>query len=250
MERYRSGLVTVLVPTLLGLALIAAGCKGKPADDEASIKESLEEKGTIDLMDQISKAPEYQPPADGHLSDGQVKMYIEVRQREQKIREVSLKELKAKGDQAKEEKKEVGMFEAMKAIGDLADVATADLRAAQELGHNPNEYTWIKERVQETEVLQMTKAMNKQLVQGQQSLVTMLEEQKKLVTDDAQRAELDKQIAEMKQSAAEAAADSTPAKEYNAGLLAKYKDEIDKLKAEDTRIAQGLNDSGSQGGGQ
>jgi len=244
MNRYRS----VLAITLLGLALAATGCKSKPADDEASIKETLQEKGTIDVMDQVSKAPEYKAPADGKLTDAQVKMYIEVRQREQKIREVAFKELKAKGDKAKAEKKDVGMFEAMKAIGDLADVATADLRAAQELGHNPNEYTWVKERVLEVDMLQMSKTVNKQLVEGQQSLVKMLEEQKKLATDDAQRAELDKQIAEMKQSAADAAADSTPAKEYNASLLARYKDDIDKLKAEDTRIAQRLNDSGSQGG--
>ena len=244
MARYRS----VLATTLLGAALIAGACKSKPADDEASIKETLQEKGTIDVMDQVSKAPEYKAPADGKLTDSQVKMYIEVRQREQKIREVAFKELKAKGDKAKAEKKDVGMFEAMKAIGDLADVATADLRAAQELGHNPNEYTWVKERVLEVDMLQMSKTVNKQLVEGQQSLVKMLEEQKKLATDDAQRAELDKQIAEMKQSAADAAADSTPAKEYNASLLAKYKDDIDKLKAEDTRIAQRLNDSGSQGG--
>ena len=246
MERHR----IVLATTLLGLALIAAGCKSKPADDEASIKETLNEKGTVDVMEQVSKAPDYQPPADGHLTDQQVRMYIEIRQREQKIREVAFKNLDAKKTQADKEKRDVGLFEAMKAMGDLADVATADLRAAQELGHNPKEYQWIKERVLEADMLQMTKAMNKQLVQGQQSLVKMLEEQKKLATDDAQRAELDKQIAEMKQSAAEAAADSTPAKEYNAGLLAKYKDEFDKLKAEDTRIAQELNRSGSQGGGQ
>lgn len=249
MERHPSVLVTVLATTLLGLALIATGCTDKPDDDEASIQKTLNDQGTVDVMEKVAKAPEYQPPADGHLSDPQVKMYIEVRQREHKIREVALKNLKAKGDKAKAEKKEVGMFEAMKAMGDLADVATADLRAAQELGHNPNEYTWIKERVLEVDMLQMTKTVNKQLVQGQQSLVTMLEEQKKLVTDDAQRAELDQQIAEMKQSAAEAAADSTPAKEYNAGLLARYKNEFDKLKAEDTRIAQELNDSGSQGSG-
>jgi len=245
MERHR----IVLATTLLGLALIVTGCKGKPADDEASIKETLNEKGTVDVMEQVSKAPDYQPPADGHLTDGQVKTYIDVRQREQKIREVAFKNLDAKKTQADKEKRDVGLFEAMKAMGDLADVATADLRAAQELGHNPKEYQWIKERVLEADMLQMSKAMNQQLVQGQQSLVKMLEEQKKLATDDAQRAELDKQITEMKQSAAEAAADSTPAKEYNAGLLAKYKDEFDKLKAEDARIAQELNRSGSQGGG-
>ncbi|HEV2855219.1 MAG TPA: hypothetical protein VHC97_20665 [Thermoanaerobaculia bacterium] len=245
MKRYGS----LFIIPLLGATLITGGCKGKPADDEASIKESLEEKGTIDVMDEISKAPEYKGPADGRLTDQQVKMYIEVRQREQKIREVALKELKAKGDKAKEEKREVGMFEAMKAIGDLADVATADLRAAHELGHNPNEYTWIKERVLEAQLAQTTQALNQQMVQGQQSMLKMLEEQKKLATDDTQRAELDKQIAEMKNSAAQAEANNTPGAEHNAQMIAKYKTEFDKLQAEDVRIAQQQNSSG-QGGGQ
>jgi hypothetical protein len=244
MKRYGS---LFIIPLLI--AGVAVGCKGKPADDEASIKESLEEKGTIDVMDEISKAPQYEGPADGKLTDQQVKMYIEVRQREQKIREVALKELNAKGNKAKEEKREVGMFEAMKAIGDLADVATADLRAAHELGHNPNEYTWIKERVLEAQLNQMSQAMSQQMVQGQNSIVKMLEEQKKLATDDAQRAEYDKQIAELKNSAAEAEANNTPGVQHNAQLIAKYKADFDKLQAEDVRIAQQQNGSG-QGGGQ
>jgi hypothetical protein len=236
-----------IIPLLVAGVII--GCKGKPADDEASIKKTLEEKGTIDVMDEISKAPEYNGPADGKLTDQQVKMYVEVRQREQKIREVALKELKAKGDKAKAENREVGMFEAMKAMGDLADVATADLRAAHELGHNPNEYTWVKERVTEAQLNQMTQAMNQQLVKSQDSIVKMLEEQKKLATDDAQKAEYDKQIAELKNSAAQADANNTPGAQHNAQLIAKYKADFDKLQAEDVRIAQQQNDSG-QGGGQ
>jgi hypothetical protein len=245
MERHR----IVLAITLLGLALTAAGCKSKPADDEASIQKTLNDKGTVDVMDQVSKAPDYQAPADGHLTDQQVKMYIDVRQREQKIREVAFKNLKAKGDQVDKEKKQVGIFEAMKAMGDLADVATADLRAAQELGHNPKEYQ-IKERVLEAQLAQTTKALNQQMVQGQQAVLKMLEDQKKLATDDAQRAEIDKQIADMKKSAAEATAEDDPAKDFNAGLIARYKADFDKLQSEDQRIAQELQKGGGQGGGQ
>lgn len=244
MKRY----VSFFAIPLFGAALLAGGCKGKPADDEASIQKTLEEKGTVDVMDQVSKAPEYKPPADAHLTDQQVKMYIEVRQREQKIREVAFKNLKAKDDKAKQEKRDVGLFEAMKAIGDVADVATADLRAAQELGHNPKEYQWIKERVLEAQMLEMAKGLNQQLAKSQESLVKMLEEQKKVLTDDAQRAEMDKQIEEIKKNAAGATDDSTPAKEYNAALLAKYKDDFDKLKAEDERINQSLSSSSQESG--
>lgn len=248
MKRYGS---LFIIPLLV--AGVVIGCRNKPADDEASIKKTLEEKGTIDVMDEISKAPEYNGPADGKLTDQQVRMYIEVRQREQKIREVALKELKAKGDKAKAEKREVGVFEAMKAIGDLADVATADLRAAHELGHNPNEYTWVKERVAEAQLNQMSQAMNQQLAKSQDSIVKMLEEQKKLATDDAQKAELDKRIAELKNSASEAEANNAPGVQHNVQLMARYKADFDKLQAEDARIAQQQNNQQNnegQGGGQ
>ena len=226
---------------------VVPGCRSKPREDEASIQKRLDEKGTVDLMDQVSKAPEYRPPADGHLTDRQIEMYLDVRRREQKIREVAFKNLQAKEDKAKAEKRDVGLFEAMKAVCDIADAATADLRAAQELGYNPKEYSWIKERVLEAQMLQTTKALNQQVAQGQQALLQMLEEQKKAAPDDAQRAEIDKQIQEIKKNATEAAADSTPAKEYNAGLIARHKEEFDKLQAEEQRISEELQ-KGSQGG--
>jgi hypothetical protein len=237
MVRYRS----VLATTLLGVTLVATGaCKSKPADDEASIKETLEEKGTIDVMDQVSKAPEYKAPADGKLTDRQVKMYLEVRQREQKIREVAFKELKAKGDKATGEKKEVGMFEAMKAIGDLADVATADLRAAQELGHNPKEYQWVKERVLEAQMLETLRSLRGQVAESQQQILAQLERQRQDTADPLRKVEIGRQIEELKKDLEAAPAESDPAREHNAGLVAQHKDELAKLQAEDERITREL----------
>jgi hypothetical protein len=234
--------------TLIGLLLLtaSAGCRQRPADDEASIQKSLQEKGTLDVMDQVSKAPDYQPPAAGHLTDGQVKMYLAVRERELKIREVAFKELKAKGDQANQEKRNVGFFEAMKAVGDVADVATADLRAAQELGYNPKEYQWVKDRVLEAQMLATTRALNQQVAQSRQSLVKALEEQKRQATDDAQRAEIDKRIQDL-QSDSGAVPDSDPAKEFNAQLLSRYQDALDRLRSEDQRIAEQLQKAGPRG---
>jgi hypothetical protein len=246
MKRFRAPVRTAFL-CLLVTAVV--GCKGKPSEDEAAIQKRLNEKGTVDLMDQVSKAPEYQPPADGRLSGRQVEMYLDVRWREQKIREVALKNLKSKENQAKAEKRKVGFFEAMKAVGDVADVATADLRAALELGYNPKEYSWIKERVLEAQMLQTTKALNQQMAQGQQSALKMLEDQRKVATDDAQRAAIDRQIEEIRKRAASAGAGSDPAKEYNAGLIARYKGEFDKLRAEEQRVSEELQKgSGSQGG--
>lgn len=247
MKRFRAPVCTLFSCVLLTSLL---GCKGKPGEDEASIQQRLKEKGTVDLMDQVSKAPEYQPPADGRLTGRQVEMYLDVRRREQKIRQVALKNLKSKESQASAEQRNAGLFEAMKAVGDIADVATADLRAAQELGYNPKEYSWIKERVLEAQMLQTTKALNQQMAQGQQTVLKMLEDQRKVATDDARRAEIDRRIAEIKKNASATAADSDPAKEYNAGLVARYKDEFDKLQAEEQRVSEELqkDSQGSQDG--
>lgn len=247
MKRFRAPLCTVFCCVLLAGV---SGCKGKRGEDEASIQKRLEEKGTVDLMDQVSKAPEYQPPADGRLTGRQIEMYLEVRRREQKIREVAVKNLKAKEDKARAEKRDVGFFEAMKAVGDIADVATADLRAAQELGYNPKEYSWVKERVLEAQMLQTTKALNRQMAQGQQAFLRMLEEQRRAATDEAQRAEIDGQIERMKKGAAETAADGDPAKEYNAGLIARYRDDFDELQAEERRISEEVQKGPSSGDGQ
>src|SRR5882757_3062193 len=142
---------TVTVLALSGSILFACGCQGKSAD-EASIQKSLHQKSTAGLMDEVAKAPDYHPPADGRLTEAQVKMYLAVRQREQQIREVAFKQRQDTGEPAPADSSldQLAYVEALKTVGDqpdLADIATADLRAAQELGFNPKEYSWVKERV-------------------------------------------------------------------------------------------------------
>jgi hypothetical protein len=214
------------------------GCGKKPAEDEASIRKSLEEKGTVDLMDQVSKAPDYQPPADGRLTERQVEMYLAVRKRELRIREVALQSLKAKGEQAEQEARKVSPFEAVKALGDLADVATADLRAAQELGHNPKEFQWVKERVLEAQMLATTRSLNQQVARSRESLLANLEERKRAAASEEERADIDHRIEELRNPAGSSEGD--PAAEYNAELLARYKDELARIQAEDERIARKL----------
>lgn len=228
-----------LAAALLCLPLLL-GCRDKPAEDEASIRESLEEKGTVDLMDQVSKAPDYPPPADGRLADRQVKMYLDVRERELRIREVALQSLKSKGQQAEQESRKVSPFEAVKALGDLADVATADLRAAQELGHNPKEFQWVKERVLEAQMLATTRALDRQVAEGRRALLATLEEQRRSAVDDAQRAEIDRRIGELRTSSADSMSEGNPGIEYNAGLLDRYKERFARIQSEEERIARKL----------
>jgi hypothetical protein len=233
----------ILAAVLLGVPLLL-GCGKKPAEDEASIRKSLEEKGTIDLMDQVAKAPDYPPPADGRLTERQVEMYLDVRERELRIREVAVQSLRSKGEQAEKEERKVSPFEAMKALGDLADLATADLRAAQELGHNPKEFQWVKERVQEAELLATTEALDRQVDEGRKALIATLEEQRRGATDDAQRRELDRRIAELRTSATESVSRSGPGGEYNAGLLARHKARFARIQAQEESIAKEMESGG------
>lgn len=222
----------VIAAALAGSVLFAAGCKGRPAEGDAAIQQSLTAKHTVDLMAEIARAPEYKPPADGRLAEAQVDMYFAVRQREQRIREAAFQGLK-----------EPGFYEAMKAtgeLGDLADVATAGLRAAQELGYNPKEYQWVKERVLEAQMLETIRSLRGQVAESQQRILAQLERQRQDTADPLRKAEIGRQIEELKKDLEAAPAESDPAREHNAGLVAQHKEELARLQAEDERITREL----------
>lgn len=185
------------------ILLVSLACRGRVSEDAASIRQRLDEKGTAGLMDQVSRAPEYGPPADGRLTERQVRIYLDVRRRERKIREIAAKDVSAS--------------------------VTADLRAAVELGYNPKEYSWIEERVLEAEMLQTTRSLHQQIAAGRQALLASLEEQKR-TAGAAQRAEIEAQIRDLEKAAAHAVEGMDPAKEYNAGLIAKYREELEELQ--------------------
>jgi hypothetical protein len=223
---------TAVIFALAGSVLFACGCQGKPAQDDVSIEKSLHEKGTANLMDEVAKAPDYPPPADGRLTDAQVKMYFDVRQREQQIREVAFKEFQDKGDT---------FLESLKTVGDQPDIATADLRAAQELGFNPKEYQWVKERVLEARMLETTRALAQQVAQSRQQVLALFEQRRQEATDPVAKAEAERQLEELQKNAASAPAsplESDPAREHNADLLARFRDDFARLQAEDQRISQ------------
>jgi hypothetical protein len=231
---------TATVLALSGAILFACGCQGKAAD-EASIQKSLQQKGTANLMDEVAKAPDYQPPADGRLTEAQVKMYLDVRQREQQIRDAAFKERQAPVDTGQDQ---LAYVEALTTVGDqpgFADIATADLRAAQELGFNPKEYRWVKERVLEAQMQETALALSQQIAQSRQQVLAQLEQSRQETTDPVQRAQIERQIEDFNknlQTASVSAAD--PVRQGNAALLARYKDEIARLQTEDQRISHQL----------
>ena len=228
----------LLAAACAALLLACAACRKDPAEDEAAVQQALKEKGTLEVLDEVAAA-QYDPPADGKLTDAQIEMYLAVRQRGKRIREVAGKELEKKSAEAKKEGEEMGLFEAVQAVGDAADIATANLRAAQELKHNPKEYQWVEERVTDALLAEMSQRVNAQLAEGRDEYVQFLEAQKQAVTDPAQRAELERRIAEMRGRAETAAEPPGEALRHNVALVAKYRDRIRAVQTPEERFSTG-----------
>jgi hypothetical protein len=216
---------------LLSALLILPGCRREPA----GAPEKGAPNGTAELMDQVAKAPEYKPPADRRLTERQVRMYLDVRLREQEIRAAAFKRLNTPGRNERRPAEGLGL---LGSLGDLADMGTADLRASRELGFNPKEYQWVRERVMDAQMLQATQALSRQVAQSREALLRSLEEEKK-TAGAAQRAGIDRNIRDLRNSAA-GVVDRDPAKIFNAGLLVRYQEDFARLRGEEQRIGQEL----------
>ena len=120
---------------MLCLSLALAGCKAKEVADKADISKDLKERGTTELMEEVAK-DEYNPPADGRLTENQIQMYLKVREHEKKIAQVAKDEMKQHAEKAekKGEGSITGMLDGFKALGSAADFMTADIRAAKVMG--------------------------------------------------------------------------------------------------------------------
>jgi hypothetical protein len=169
------------VMILLSALLTLPGCRREPQRPSAP-------NGTAALMDQVAKAPDYKPPADGRLTRSQVKMYLDIQRREQEMRKTG------------------------------AEGATAGLRAARELGYNPKEYAWVRDRAQDAEMLQTTRALSRQVAEARQAILTRLRRQRETAKSVGERAEIDKQVRELEAPSGTDKAD--PIREANAALLA------------------------------
>lgn len=219
------------VIAVLCLSLVLFGCKAKEAVEKADIEANLKEKGVTDLMEEISRDT-YDPPADGRLTEAQVQMYLKVREREVKIAQVTREQLKEKAAKVEKagEKSIAGMVEGFKAIKDVANFVTADLRAAKELGYNTQEYMWVKGQI----LAASTSAMAEQATQAISASFDQAYAQTKKAYDEAKDettkkmygemlAGYDKQREEMKQQQQQ---DADPAAAYNRQLLSKYENTL------------------------
>jgi len=226
-----------ILPALLSLAVVFAGCKAKEAIDKASIAHDLQNRGTTDLLKETAK-DKYDPPKDGRLTDGQVQMYLKVRDHERQIAQVARAEAQKHADAAKKngEHSISGMMEGFKTLSAAAEMATADIRAAKDLGYNTAEYQWVKGKILEASLSAMgeknTQAINAQMDAAYAQTKKAYDEAK----DDQPKAMyqqmLDSYAKSKDDMAKQAQKDEKPELAYNRQLLSKYENALNAFTNE------------------
>jgi hypothetical protein len=136
------------LPALLTLSLLFAGCRAKEHFDHASAAAELARQSSLDVIKEAANE-KYTPPADGKLTEKQVQMYLTVREREREIAQVARQQAQQHADASAKagEKSLAGMMEGFRTIGSVADMFTADVRAAKALHFNTQEYLWVRGQV-------------------------------------------------------------------------------------------------------
>jgi hypothetical protein len=233
---------TICATVVLSLAL--TGCKVKELAEKAKIESDLNKNGsTLNLMKNVAD-DKYTPPADGKLTDNQIKMYLKVREHEKAIVQVAKKQFEERAKKADKEKNSLaGMMDGFKAMGSAADLVTADIRSAKDLGFNTQEYLWVKGQViaASTQAFadKMGDAMNAQMEASYQAMKKAHDEAKDETTKKMYAeslAGMEKGRAEMQQ---EKKVDPTVA--YNRELLSHYENAISALLSETTKYSDDPN---------
>ena len=223
----------VLAALLVSAALLASGCKGEAPEkaDKAPLR-------PMDIMAEVAKA-KYAPPADGRLTDKQVGMFLAVKERERKIREAAVREIETKVEARKAGEPDAA--ESTRSVGDVVGLTMADLRAALELGHNPKEYTWVKERVAEAQVAEANRILSERVDENRAQYLAMLEGERKGAATEEQRAEIDRQIEEFKRRP-DSVASASPAVQHNMALLGKHRDELLEAQLGDATASRSIHE--------
>ena len=226
-----------IAPVVLMAAVALAGCKAKELVDKAQIAHELSKSGsTRDVLKQAAE-DKYTAPADGKLTDGQIQMYLKVRDREKVIAQEARKQLQEHGDAAKKagDKSIAGMVEGFKGLGSVADFLTADIRAAKDLGYNTAEYQWVKGQILAASAsdmgAKMADAMSAQMDATYKQMKKAYDEAKDDQTKAMYKQTLDSLDQQKKESAASQQKED-PAIAYNKQLLSKYENALNALTNE------------------
>lgn len=213
----------------LAAVLCLGACGGgdpEPAGEEAEIRRRLGDKSALAVLREAS-ASSFEPPADGRLTAAQVEMYTSVIARAGHIREVAAGELEENLAEGERGAALSGFRATLRGLGGLGHLVTAELRAAQELGHDPGEYEWVRERVLEAE----TAAAERDVWAGADvEDLALLRAQRRVAEDAEWQRELDRRIAELRAAAPPAEEVLGPALAHNLALVERYRDSIDAAR--------------------
>lgn len=225
----------LLIVMVALLALGLSGCKAKKALEEAGISDALKDTGTRELLENASE-DSYEPPADQRLTEGQIEMYLKVRQRETAIAEVAKKEMQANAQKAekKGDKSLGGLMDGFKAMGSAADLLTADIRAAQELGYNTAEYQWIKSKVLEASGSAMTQSLQQASTAMMDASYKQLKEQMDKAPDETTKKMYADMLANQEKARQEMAQENKEEAHvtYNRQLLSKHENALNAIATE------------------
>ncbi len=218
-----------IVPAVLAMSVVLCGCKAKELAEKANIARDLEKRGTVSLMKEVAN-DQYDPPKDGKLTESQIQMYLKVRNHEKDIAKVALQEAQKHADAGDKAKSSIaGVMESFKAMSSAAEFATADIRAAKDLGYNTQEYLWVKGQVLAASMAAFadttSKALNASMDASYQQMKKAYDEAK-----DEQSKQMYKQMLDnydqTRKEGKEATANQDPALVYNRELLKKYDNEL------------------------
>lgn len=219
-----------ILPALLCLGVALAGCRAKEAMDKAAVARDLEKRGTTDLMKEIAN-DKYDPPKDGHLTDGQIQMYLKVREHEKVIAQVAKAEAQKHADAAKKagDKSLGGLIEGFKTMGAAAEMFTADLRAAKDLHYNTAEYQWVKGQILAASTSAFAEKASQAFTASMDSSYQQIKKQYEEAKDEQSKQMYKQMLDGMEQQRAEAAKQKEqvdPAMAYNRQLLSKYENAL------------------------
>jgi hypothetical protein len=218
-----------IIPAILALSVLVFGCKVKELADKANIAKDLDKRGTVDLIKEVSN-DKYDPPKDGKLTEAQVQMYLKVRGHEKEIAKVALEKANEHAKAADSSKHTIsGVMESFKTMSAAAEFATADIRAAKDLGYNTQEYLWVKGQILGASAAafteSMTNAMSAQLEASRAQMKKAYDEAKDEQTKQMYKGMLDNYEQTAKESK-QATEGQDPSVAYNRELLKKYDSEL------------------------
>lgn len=213
---------------VFAVMLLALGCGGEP-DAESS----LSERSFRDVMEKADE-DEYDPPADGKITEAQLDMYLEVREHEKAVAEAARQKLEETAEQLKGEERSVkGFLEGIKGMGNVADYLTADIRAAQDLGYNTAEYRWVKEAISEAVFAEMSRRARQRFSSQMEENREQLEQQLAEAETDAQRKIYEGMLAAFDESGTDVDdVEMSDAVRHNLALLERREDVVETVAKE------------------